>query len=1104
MGDRKWHRSDVLLFTAALFVSAILLFALQPMFAKMVLPLLGGAPAVWNTCLVFYQATLLGGYFYAHLSLKWLGPRRQAALHMVMLCLIWLVLPIHVAAGWIPPPDVSPIPWLWMLLLISIGLPFLFVSASAPMLQAWFARGDNQQARDPYFLYAASNLGSLLALLGYPLLIEVQLTLTEQTRCWTAGYGLLMAMVAGCAIRLWRSSPAPAATLQSVGEGSHDDRDMYRPNLLRRLRWVVLSLVPSSLLLGLTNYISTDLAAMPLLWVVPLAIYLLTFVLIFAKRSIIPLEWMVRAQPYLILPVAVAMLWIPTQPAGIILLGAINLAAFFVTAMVCHGQLFAERPAARHLTEFYLWMSLGGVLGGLFNTLAAPVIFSSVLEYPLMIAVACALRPPKALPERRAPIRQVVLPLVALLICIGMAWGMHSESILRAWRYLDTPAAKLTVVGLAAGAAFLLRRRPLRFGLGVAAVSALSLWCADTEMHLLHAERSFFGVLRVEYDPVWNMRRLMHGSTEHGLQSLDPNQRHEPWSYYHRKGPLGAVFQALRHRRPLAEIGVLGLGTGAIAAYGEPGERITYYEIDPAVERIARNPGYFTYLADCRAKLQVILGDARLSLVHGPARQFDLLVVDVFSSDSVPVHLITREALKVYLERLTEQGLLAINISNRHLDLKPVLGELARDASLAARVSDDAASLGAVGKSSSTWAVMARRTEDLGPLTRDPRWLILEPGKGRLWTDDFSNIVGALKWQLSIENLRPSAWWRNGRADAQVSLATALFNDGRIDEAIAHYRQALEITPDDAEVHNNLGAALLRAAEIPEAIAQCERALQLNPDYADAHNNLGNGLLVAGRAKEAIAHFERALQLNPEDAGAQNNLGSALLGTGKIQEALVHGERAVQLNPIDASAHYNLGNALLAAGKTHEAITSYRMSLQLNPDFALARKRLAEALAGGIHTQIKQYEKELEQHPDSAELLGKLAGLLLMVRRTSEAMTHLERAVQLNPNDAETHNNLAWLLATQEPAPDADPARAVALAQRACKLTDNKSPGCLDTLGVAYAAAGRFPEAIATAQKAIALASAAGQALLTKQIEARLALYKQGRPYREPAPTPGK
>jgi len=757
------------LFAATLLVSAMLVFAIQPMFGKMVLPLLGGTPAVWNTCMVFYQTILLAGYLYAHWSIKYLGVRRQALVHLVLFCLPWLVLPLGLAEGWKPPPEVNPIPWVLMLLAVSVGLPLFFVSATAPMLQAWFARTDHASARDPYFLYAASNLGSTIALLGYPLLIEPNLSLTRgrcpQTWCWTLGYGLLMALTAACAALLLRSG-------RWDGEVADDERPSNEPpgappTAARRLWWIALAFAPSSLLLGVTTHISTDIAAVPLLWVIPLTLYLLTFVLVFSRRKILPHRWMVRVQPLLVVPLA-AIFFLRCSNA--IEMIPLHLAAFFVTAMVCHGELAADRPASRYLTEFYIWMSVGGMLGGWFNALLAPRVFDTILEYPLVIALACLLRPraKAATPGRLTRSLDYVLPAALALAFGAAAIGIRNSYAAENWvRGVFEWLAKIglkqpdiaagTVVEcsffvLAAVAAFCLQRRPVRFGLGIAALLMVSLLYSGEQLRPMHIQRSFFGVLRVRDDSwrdgegvVHQRHTLIHGSTSHGMQDFDPDKRHEPLSYYHRNGPLGETFAALAARRPLREIGVVGLGAGTIACYGEPGQRMTFFEIDPAIERIARDPRFFTYLADCPSKVDVVLGDARLSLAERPGGRFDLLILDAFASDAIPIHLITREALRLYFDKLADDGLLAMHISNRYVEPQPVLRILAEDAGVVARVFGDSGNSNE-GRSPSTWVVMGRRPEHLGTLRQKPHWkpLNADPRVG-LWTDDFSNIVRVLE-----------------------------------------------------------------------------------------------------------------------------------------------------------------------------------------------------------------------------------------------------------------------------------------------------------------------------------------------------------------------
>ena len=515
------------LFSLTLFLSAALLFTVQPMFAKMVLPLLGGAPAVWNACLVFYQAALLAGYLYAHLSLQWLGARRQAVLHLALLGLAWIALPIRVAEGWLPPVTAFPAPWLWALLTVSLGLPFFAVSANAPMLQAWFAQSGKKEPgglpsrQDPYFLYAASNLGSLLGLFAYPFVMEAHLTLAGQRWTWTVLFGLLTALIAACAVVLWKTSAAmaaspPDAAAETIAAEERGGLEPISP--LRRLRWLALSLVPSSLLMGVTLYITSECVQAPFLWVVPLALYLLTFVLVFARRNFLPVAWMARLQAVLIVPATMSVLISLAGLREIVFFGALHLAVFFVTAMVCHGQLAADRPPPGRLTEFYLWMSLGGVIGGLFSALAAPLIFRRALEYPLMMALACMLRPSPAASDKP---RRERAPVAALLLCLVVAWGLRSGSFLSGVRFTDSPAMRLGMLSLASFAAFLLRRRPLVFGCAVAALAAISLWSVEAGTEVVKMSRSFFGILRVERDPVWKTYQLMHGTTIHGQQSFD-------------------------------------------------------------------------------------------------------------------------------------------------------------------------------------------------------------------------------------------------------------------------------------------------------------------------------------------------------------------------------------------------------------------------------------------------------------------------------------------------------------------------------------------------------------------------------------------------------
>jgi hypothetical protein len=729
-------------FAATLFLSAALLFTIQPMFAKMVLPLLGGTPAVWNTCMVFYQATLLAGYAYAHATAS-LGLRRQTLVHLGCLLAPLLFLPIAIPAGWNPPAQQNPMMWLFALLCVALGPPFFVISATAPLVQSWFKRSRHRLAHDPYFLYTASNAGSLVALLAYPTVIEPNLRLVDQSRVWTGGYLLLIALLVTCMGLVWRSGLAAAgAAAEGPREASGSDSP---PTSGQRVRWVMLALLPSSLMVGLTTYLTTDVAPVPLFWILPLALYLLSFVLAFGRRVRLPHRVMVRLMPIVVLPVSVSMALGAAGSAWILV--PFHLLAFFVAAMVCHGELARSRPQADRLTEFYLWVAIGGVLGSSFNVLLAPLIFNRVVEYPLALVAACLLRPPdRGGPAMLRPGRWEVLGPVAVGSLFAAAiWLTRAEPI-GGW------AAALLTAAVPALGCFALRARPLAFGLGIAALIVTpALVAGEADGRTLYRDRSFFGVWSVRTYAAEHSHVLLSGVTEHGRQSLEADREREPLTYYERTGPIGEVFSALPGPRNAARVAVIGLGTGALACHGRAGQQFTFYEIDPTVVRIASDPRYFGFLRNCPPEVRVVVGDARRSLAEAPDHSYGLIVLDAFSSDAIPVHLLTREALRLYLDKLDESGLLAFHISNRLLDLEPTIGNLADDARLFAVARLEVAISAAAwrsGKRASHWVVLARRRSDLGPLSADPKWRVLPPHPEKaLWTDDFSNLIAAIKWE---------------------------------------------------------------------------------------------------------------------------------------------------------------------------------------------------------------------------------------------------------------------------------------------------------------------------------------------------------------------
>ncbi len=772
-----------LLFALTLFVSATLLFVVQPLMGRLLLPTMGGSPVVWNTCLIFFQSALLFGYLYAHLLGGGVGNRRGRWVHLLLLPLPLLVLPIHIP-GEGPPPGVeaAPVGWLLGMLIIAAGLPFFLVASTAPLLQRWFAGTGFWVARDPYFLYAASNLGSMLALLAYPFLIEPWLDLDAQARYWQRGYLALIGLIALCAL-----------TVRQDLIGSTAIESQPRPlGLRRRLYWIALAFVPSSLLMGVTSFLTTDLAAMPLLWVVPLALYLLTFILVFSIGLRMPARRLSRVLAMAVVVWTITILVRAAEPLWLVI--ALHLGAFFVAAWFCHGLLAEDRPPPEQLTEFYLWMSFGGVLGGLFNGLLAPILFRQVglIEYPLAMLLACLFRS-VCMPTKGVRVLDVVIPLLLGGLTLGLIWAIQSNPSVkqglqqladRLWIPAEILRHAITFA-IPAVLVYTLVDRPLRFTLGVAAIVAAGTYDTALLGRTIFLERNYLGVVRVTEDPAGKFHRMVHGNTIHGQQrtGVEPallsryllplgagqplglvlqwpvcQQRlwrdpFEPLSYYHRTGPVGSVFAELISTRPsVRRIGVIGLGTGSMAWYGRPGQDWTFFELDPIVIRLAQNRRYFTFLRNSRAtNLMIERGDARVRLGEMPDHSFDLLVLDAFSSDAIPLHLLTAEALALYRQKLTPQGILLFNISNRYLDLEPILARLAENdsADWQVHVGDDLVvsdQLKKQGKFPSLWLIMAHKSDDLAPLLRDLRWRgVFVPADTPVWTDNFANVWSALK-----------------------------------------------------------------------------------------------------------------------------------------------------------------------------------------------------------------------------------------------------------------------------------------------------------------------------------------------------------------------
>jgi hypothetical protein len=738
------NRLVLVVYTAAIFVSALLLFSVQPLFTKMVLPRLGGSPAVWSVAMVFFQSLLLAGYAYAHLLMQVKNRTTVVAVHLVLLVIALLTLPLSIAGSWGEPPTSGYAFWLLGLFVVSIGLPFFALAANNPLLQAWFVRTGHPAGPDPYFLYASSNIGSFLALLSYPVLLEPMFTLRSQNLMWTGGYGVLVLLIATCGLLLLRS-PAPAVADPQTGQSG--DASAPAPGWRLRARWIFLASVPSGLLIAVTAHISTDVAAAPLLWVLPLSLYLLTWVLVFQSRPLLPHKWMLMLQPLAIAGV-ITLLALGGEQNLLLTLGGHQL-CFFVIAMACHGELARTRPAAKYLTGFYVALSFGGMVGGLFAGLIAPYAFSWVAEYPILLALAALCRPSDG-GERWPSWSRWYWPVLAVLAVALIAPAWYAGKM-PSW-LLDHRVWTASAVGvLAAALALLLKANRLKiFATVVLALVLIRVYPADDGR--VETVRSFFGVHKIVVMPGGQYHVLMHGTTIHGAQRFLNSDgtpvagRPEPISYYHRDGGIGQAIAAVRERKgaPL-RVAVIGVGSGTLACAAEPGETWKFFEIDQTMIDTARDPKYFSYIQNCAPDMKPVIGDARLTFAKEPDGVYDLIIVDAYSSDAIPIHLATQEAMQIYKDKLAPQGAVVMHVSNRHLELSSVVVGIADANEMQSWVYSEDSGRDNEYIFATTVVVSAREEADIGKLASSDEWTQTEPTENqRVWTDDYSNVLGAV------------------------------------------------------------------------------------------------------------------------------------------------------------------------------------------------------------------------------------------------------------------------------------------------------------------------------------------------------------------------
>jgi len=720
--DRVRFRGGLIggVFAAASFAAAFLLFLIEPMFAKIALPLLGGSSDVWTVCVLFYQCSLLAAYVYAHLLQRLRRVRDQAIVHGVLTLLAIGSLPLSLRGAGHPPAGSAVVLWLLGVLTATIGLPFFVLSAMSPMFQAWFSAA--LPGRNPYGLYAASNTGSLAALALYPLVLDPLYGIRAQTLGWTAGYCVFAVGLLACAV-LARNGRLP------------DPLPQTRESAPRReLSWVVLAFIPSSLMLSVTTYLSSTVAPLPLLWTVPLGLYLITFIIVFGSDPARIVVAANRILPIILVPLVFLLCLRATIPWLVITL-LLHLAVFTLIALICHGRLAADRPGPGDLTAFYACLALGGALGGIFSGLIAPFIFRDLYEYPLVLGLACFALAPRG-PQFPWQTPRSWLPPVVFVAIVSVALIISQDS--SQWSALGTRI----VLAIGAVGCFVFAERPSRYGIAV--VGLLSVAAFGTNpLHAIDVERNLYGTkMVVLVGDRWHA--LAHGSTVHGAQRLVDPYELVPETYYTRSGPLGDVFTELD--TDATPIAVVGLGAGSIACYQRAGRRWDFYEIDPQIVEIARDPRLFTYLEKCSPNARVIVGDGRLMLARAATQSYGTIILDAYSSDAIPTHLLTREAMELYRTRLEPHGRLLFHLSNRYFDFAPVVAALAKDAGMIALMRFDAIVTPAdreIAKSPSVWMAVASTRDDLRSLGRDPRWHAVAPG--RLWTDDYSSVITVLR-----------------------------------------------------------------------------------------------------------------------------------------------------------------------------------------------------------------------------------------------------------------------------------------------------------------------------------------------------------------------
>ncbi len=723
-------------FTLSIFLSAMLLFSVQPMFTKMTLPLLGGSSNVWNTAMVFFQGTLLGGYIYAHLISTYFHLRTQVGIHLLVLLLGLIFLPLAIASGWTPPANGAQAYWLIALFGVSIGVPFFAVSANAPLLQRWFSYTAHKDAGDPYFLYAASNLGSLLSLGLYPVYFEPVMRLQEQTGLWATGYrGLcLIVLIAGVFAFL---RMAPTKSDRSAGM-KHGDKITIE----RRIWWVFLAFIPSSLMLGLTSHMTNNIASVPFLWIIPLALYLLTFIIVFAKNPIFKIKPM---RHFYTGAIVLALTVSAFFRLDMFLSVGVGIVTYFLISLMCHARLVDNRPDVSRLTEFYIWMSVGGVMGGIFNALIAPLIFNQVYEY-LFVLILAGLAHPYFNFGKPGMLKPVLIVLGGSLLAMCVYGLLGRLSLDTSYSLILALAVFLAGLGMARGAG-------AKTLIDIGIMACVMITFNKVSQNMVFQDRSFFSVVKVEAleHKLGTTHRFAHGDTIHNYQLRAPDLQTIPLAYYTRGGTFDKALSGKRRVQdaPL-NVAMIGLGAGAMACYERAGDDWTYFEIDPVIVKMATNPEIYSYMDKCSIESDIRIGDARLKLNALKEKSQDIIMIDAFSSDSVPSHLLTKEAMKLYRSRLKDDGVLFFHTSNRLSDISSVVMRLAEDSGLKAlymKTLQDKFKDRPYSEftTPSTGLLIGGHAQLDKIAQQDSEWQTYVPSPNvKLWSDDYTNVIAPI------------------------------------------------------------------------------------------------------------------------------------------------------------------------------------------------------------------------------------------------------------------------------------------------------------------------------------------------------------------------